>query len=159
MSYVISLNGSDYSLTKIMESAPQLKRIEITKAQEELLLDIFGLSTTRSFTWGKFVELWNQYATRNQWPKLLIKNKLVQDKFLVARKSFPNQEDWILILDELERDPFFSGKKSSYKTKPMTLFYDRRFFTLHEVALARKEEGASDPDEFLNQLDSILGYK
>lgn len=153
-------------LSEFLSLHPEIKEIHIVsdkkstlhkRDQKELAKHLVAtLNPVRpEVTWEDFIRIWNTVAERNpEWRKVKDSNKDIKRRFTSVVKDFPKIEDWELIIEGMEADPFFSGRDGNYdRPKPLTLFMKRRWEDFYETGKeARDKPKEQSIDEFLASL-------
>lgn len=121
---------------------------------KEMIKSIMELHVPKDGFLEEFKNLWNEYATRNNWRTIKEINKDLKSRITKARKDYSTLEQWKVILRGMEADPFFSGKSGVYdRPKPLTLFYKSRYFEFYEAGMDVK---VSKVDAILAEFDDFF---
>lgn len=151
MNHSFEHNGVTYYITTEAQLGATHKDIP-----GSILDNLFSaLNTTKQISveklkWGDFVSMWNEYAEKNQWRRILATNRAIQSSFNLATKDFPTLPEWKTILDGVVADKFFG----SIEMKASILFTKKRYFEFYEGGLACTQ--TSHQDRVLSNLKGII---
>ena len=87
------------------------------------------------------VDIYNEYAVKHKWVRCFKMGDKLKDHIKKALANYKNDSDWKVIMKGLEKDPFFSGSTSDYKTSIMTLFHTKRYETFFDKGSENQETG------------------
>jgi hypothetical protein len=156
MNVEFSIGKKTYFVSESRDPSISYQRINLTPTDSSLIKSIF-LPAPCEIRWSEFIELFNEYASKNKWRLITDKNKEVRKRFDAAKKTFPKLDDWKIIIEAMEKDPFYSGKSGIY-TNPcaLTLFRDSRYCTFYEAGTINKGTGPETIDSILDDFRNIL---
>ncbi len=156
-----SLNVTDCVPTNVtLQKELKEKTTKKTKKEKAIQQSRFSepVSSTEAptFTPEQYVELWNEYATRHKWVKIMKLGDEVRKKFLGARQELPTRDMWDTSLKGLAADDFFGKGLAGYKTKPMTVFFKDRYMDFYNAGLSLEENGVRDVGSIVSDWGSKL---
>jgi hypothetical protein len=96
------------------------------------------------------ISLWNEYATKHKWQRVVKPGEALKKKLSSALKELPEIDQWKVVMRGLESDDFFSGRRSDYKTNIETLLFKSRYMNFYNAGVDAQERPTIDSilDEF-----------
>lgn len=111
----------------VRATEPSCQKVDVTRKSDK-------------FNVENLIELYNQYAEKNHWQKCRSITSEIKRYGQAAIKKLPLKEDWVLVFQGWESDPFFSGKSGVYdRIKIRTMFFKTRYMEFYEDGLALLE--------------------
>lgn len=119
--------------------------------------EMFNLGTTpitELATPDQVISIYNEYATKYGWRKVMKAGEMIRKKLLLACKELPESQQWHLVMKGLHADDFFSGRTSTYKPSIDTLIFKSRYITFYNTGL--QEPVKQTVDEILDEFRKLL---
>lgn len=92
-------------------------------------------ATTNRITPLQIIGIYNEYALKHKWQKVVKPGEALKKKLGIAAKELPEADQWHTVMKGLLADTFFSGRESNYKTSIETLIFKSRYMTFFNSGL------------------------